>query len=439
VSKEFGQAMKTITTEKLAIDGGPKAVSYDDPTLFHWPIVTQADESAVLDVLRAGTMSYGNITKQFEQEYAQWAGARYGLASCNGTTSLLEAMFAVGIGRGDEMIMPSLTYWASGLQAFSLGATPIFADIDPVTLCMDPRDIERRITSRTRAVMVVHYCGHPCEMDAIVEICRKHKLKLIEDVSHAHGAMYKGKMVGSFGDVAAASLMAGKSLAVGEGGILWTNDRQIYERAIAFPHYERAKGEITDPELKRIAAPEGFMSGLPLGGVKGRLNQTCAAMGRGQLKHYPARMHEIQRAMNRFWDLLEGVPGLRPHRVDPKSKSTMGGWYNPLGHYVPEELGGLPVEKFIEAVNAEGGRTGRGANFPLHLHPVLNDADVYHDGKPTRLAFTDRDVRQAAGALPHSEALAARVFGVPWFKHDRPEAIEQFAAAYRKVAQAFCA
>jgi perosamine synthetase len=241
-------------------------------------------------------------------------------------------------------------------------------------------------------------------------------------------------MVGTFGDVAAASLMAGKSLAVGEGGILWTNDRQIYERAVAFAHYERTKTEITDPQLKGIAAPEGFMSGLPLGGVKGRMNQTCAAMGRVQLKHYPERIEEIQRAMNRFWDLLDGVPGLRPHRVDPRSDSTMGGWYNPLGHYVPEALGGLPVTKFIESVNAEGGRSGRGANFPLHLHPLLNEADVYHDGKPTRLAFSDRDVREPIGSLPVSEALGDRVFGIPWFKHDRGEAIEQFAAAYRKVA-----
>jgi hypothetical protein len=138
--------------------------------------------------------------------------------------------------------------------------------------------------------------------------------------------------------------------------------------------------------------------------------------------------------MNLFWDLLEGVPGIRPHRVAKGSGSTMGGWYNPLGHYVPEELSGLPVETFMKAVNAEGGRTGRGANAPLHLHPVLNEADVYGDGKPTRNAFTPRDVRQPRGSLPVSEALATRVFGVPWFKKDRPASIERYASAYRKVA-----
>jgi dTDP-4-amino-4,6-dideoxygalactose transaminase len=246
--------------------------------------------------------------------------------------------------------------------------------------------------------------------------------------------MYKGRMVGTFGDVSAASLMAGKSLPCGEGGMLWTNDRMIWERAIAFAHYERQKGQLTDPNLKRICAPDHVLTGLPLGGIKGRMNQTCAAMGRVQLKHYPARIKEIQKAMNHFWDLLEGTPGLRPHRVDPASNHTMGGWYNPLGHYLPEELGGLPVGKFIEAAHAEGAGARRAANFPMHLHPVLNDADVYHDGKPTRIAFADRDLRQPKGSLPNSEALADRILGVPWFKHYRPEQIEQYANAYKKVA-----
>jgi hypothetical protein len=152
-----------------------------------------------------------------------------------------------------------------------------------------------------------------------------------------------------------------------------------------------------------------------------------------QLKYYPERIQQIQDGMNRFWDLLEGVPGLRAHRPFDEG-STMGGWYNPIGHYLPEELGGLPVEKYFEAVNAEGGLSGRGCNFPLHLHPVLNEADVYNDGQPTRIAFADRDVRQGPGSLPVSEALGSRCLGAPWFKHDRPESIERYANAFRKVA-----
>ena len=223
------------------------------------------------------------------------------------------------------------------------------------------------------------------------------------------------------------SLMSGKSFSIGEGGILCTDGREIFERALAFGHYERTAEEITLAQLKPLV-------GLPLGAIKGRLNQTCAAMGRVQLRHYPDRIKRIQDAMNRFWDLLEDVPGLRPHRTAPHSDSTMGGWYKPLGHYSPEELGGLPVTKFIEAVKAEGARCGPGTNLPLHLHPVLNVADVFHDGKPTRIAFTDRDIRQKEGSLPVSESIVSRTLEVPAFKKDNPELIQRYAAAYRKVA-----
>jgi len=112
----------------------------------------------------------------------------------------------------------------------------------------------------------------------------------------------------------------------------------------------------------------------------------------------------------------------------------MGAWYNPLGHYMPEELGGLPISRFIEALAAEGCRTPRGINAPIHLHPVLNLADIYHDGKPTRIVFADRDLRQPRGSLPVSEDLALRTIGIPAFKHDRPELISRYAAAFRKVA-----
>lgn len=420
---------RNLANQELAIRGGPMAVQIDDRTrnsMFHWPIVTREDERAVVEVLRAGSMSATDITRKFEEEFAAYLGTRYSLGHCNGTMALLVAMWAAGLGRGDELICPSITYWASALQAFSLGATVAFADIDPQTLCIDPNDIERHIGPKTKAIMVVHYCGHPADMDAIMTIARRHNLKVIEDVSHAHGALYKGRMTGTLGDVSAMSMMAGKSLAVGEAGMLATDNREILERAMAFAHYERHQ-DLTLPQLKALA-------GLPLGGVKGRMNQTCSAMGRVQLRHYGDRIEQIQASMNLFWDLLEGTPGLRPHRPAKGSGCTMGGWYNPVGHYLPEELGGLPVGRFIQAVNAEGGRTGRSVNFPLHSHPVLHDADVYGDGKPTRLAFAERDLRQGPGSLPVSEAIAARSFGIPWFKQYRPRIIKQFANAYRKVA-----
>ena len=424
-------------TSKLAIHGGPKSVPTEDPSFFHWPIINQEDEDAVLDVIRKGKMSAIDITQDFEKEYAAWVGTKYGLGYCNGTSSLLAAFWGCGIGAGDEVICPSMTYWASCAAVLHLGATVNFADIDPLTLCIDPADIEHRIGPKTKAVVVVHYAGYPCDMDRILPIAHKHGVKVIEDVSHAHGSLYKGRPCGSLGDVAGMSMMGGKSFALGEAGMLLTDDRELFERAIAYGHYERTGG------ATRFAQSSGEVhgellkfKGLPIGGHKHRMNQTCSAMGRVQLKYYPERIAEIQKALNRFWDLLEGVPGLRAHRPPKNSGSTMGGWYFPRGLYRAEELGGLSAHKFREAVVAEGvAACGNLSNFPLHTHPVFHDADIFHHGRPTAIAFGQRDVRQGPGTLKVAERVMDISFGIPWFKHDRPEEIARYAAAYRKVAE----
>ncbi len=412
----------------LAIFGGPKAVQSDPGDAFTWPIVTQEDEEAVLDVLRRGAMSGTDVTVEFEKEFATWQGATYALGFNTGTAAIQGAMFGCHVGVGDEVIAPSLTYWASALQCFSLGATVVFADIDPATLCLDPNDIAHRITDYTKAIVVVHYLGHPAKMDAIMDIAHRHNLRVIEDVSHAQGGLYKGQKLGTFGDVAAMSLMSGKSLPIGEAGILTTNDREIYERALAFGHYERYDDRIQTPALKPY-------QGLPLGGYKYRMHQLSSAMGRVQLKYYDARAEEIRQAMNAFWDKLEGVPGLRAHRVSPKSDSTMAGWYSPRGLYKPKELGGLSVTRFAEAVRAEGSFCTPGVNKPLHLHPLFNTCDVYGHGQPTRIAQAHRDVRQPPGSLPVSEKIGTLTYTIPWFKQYRPAMIEEHATAYRKVAE----
>ena len=410
----------------LALLGGAKAVTVDKGEMFDWPIVNSEMEESVLSVLRAGNMSGTDITEQFENEFADWHGVKYGLAANTGTAALHAAMYGAGVGRGDEIICPSLTYWASCLQVYSLGGSVVFADVDPDTFCIDPNDIEHRITDRTRAIMVVHYCGQPADMDRIMPIARKYGLKVIEDVSHAHGALYKGKMVGTFGDVAGISVMTGKAFAVGEGGIMITNDENIYQRAIALGWYERHD---------RLTAPDLVLgAGLPWGGQKYRMHQISSAVGRVQVKKYPEEMAEIDKAMNYFWDLLDGVPGISSPRPPKDSGSTMGGWYSSLGKYNSDELGGLSVTRFCEAVAAEGVlELFPGCNKPLHLHPVFQSIDVYRDGKPSRNAFSNRDLAQLAGSLPVSESIHSKVFRAPWFKHFKPQFIEQYADAIKKV------
>ncbi len=412
----------------LAIFGGQQALATQDPEMTKWPIYTTEEEEAVLQVLRNAKMSGTDITMQFEKEFADWLGTEYALGFNNGTAALHAAMYAVGLRRGDEMICPTVTYWASCTQAMSLGATVVFARVDTHTLCIDPTDIEAKITPRTKAIMVVHYMGHPCDMDAIMAIAQKHNLKVIEDVSHAQGGLYKGRRLGTIGDVGAMSLMTGKSFAIGEGGMLVTNQRTLYEYALAFGSYERFSPNRIETEALK---PYGF---VPLGGYKYRMHQMSSAVGRIQLKYYDERCAEIRKTMNYFWDLLEGTPGIRPRRVDEQSGSNMAGYYEPRAVYVKEELGGLSITRFCEALRAEGLDMCRpGCNRPLHTHEFFKTADVYGGGKPTRIAFSDQDIRGLDENLKDVENICTKVFSVPWLKKYIPEQIEAYANAIKKV------
>ena len=415
--------------DALKILGGPAEVRGDVPKeLFAWPYVNEEIENAVLDVVRKNKMSGTDITEQFEKAFAAWQQRKLGVAYANGTLALQAAMFAVGLGAGDELICPTKTYWASCLSASQLGASVVFANVRRDDMCLDPEDLERCIGPRTKAVMVVHYCGHPADMDPIMEIARKHGLKVIEDVSHAQGGRYKGRMLGTFGDIAAMSLMSLKSFSCGELGMLVTDKREYYERAMAYSHYERNNDKYVY-ETKELLPYHN----LPLGGMKGRVNQIATAIGLIRLRDYDERIAEIRKAMNFFLDRMEGTPGFRPIRVDESTGSTMAGWYSPQALYVAEELEGLPIGRYAEAVSAEiGMHISTGANFPLHTHPYFRDIDLYHAGKPTRILFAERDVRELDEKLKASEDIPC--ISIPWFVKYLPEEIEKYANGFKKVS-----
>jgi dTDP-4-amino-4,6-dideoxygalactose transaminase len=415
---------------KLALLGGEPFIKEAAPKeLFKWPIITEEDKANVMWVVENNRFSATDITQKFEAQFAEWQGRKHAIAYTNGTMALAAAMFAVGLSAGDEIICTTKTYWASILQAVSLGAVPVFCNINDM-LSMDPDDLERCISPKTKAIMVVHYIGYPCDMDRIMEIANKHNLYVIEDVSHAQGSLYKGKKCGNFGHIAAMSMMSGKSFAAGEMGMVVTDDKKLYERAIAYGHYERNNAKyITESEdLKPYFH-------LPLGAVKGRVNQVCSVLGIGQLKYFDERSAEIRRAMNYFFDIIEKIPGLTPLRTDESTGSTMGAFYIGIAIYDPKKFGGLSSKRFAEAVSAEfnGAHTSfEGVNFCLHTHEYFKSYDFLGLGKPSRVAFSDRDARvDDEKANPSTEKYC---LSVPWFKKFDKEWIEKYAAAYQKVA-----
>ena len=414
---------------KLAITGGTPVLKVQDEGLFHWPIVNDAMRAAQAQVLETGNMSGTDIARRFEASFASWQGRKYALSHNNGTNALNASMYAVGLGPGDEIICTSVTYWASCTGALALGAAVVFCDIDPNTLQMDPASLEAHITPRTKAIMVVHYMAHPAPMDEIMAIARKHGLKVIEDVSHAQGGHYRGRKLGTFGDVAAMSLMSCKSFAIGEGGMLVTDDAEIFKRAVIFGHYDRIVDVCTDEEME---GPKN----IPWGGLKNRMHQTSAAIGLEQLKKHDAEIAEIDRAMKYFWKGISDIPGIS--MVYPKEEgSDKAGWYASRFLYDAAAFGGISNVTFCEALNAETcGGFSFGCNMPLHFSSVFFDLDIYGHGRPTASAFLPAgvDIRAETGALPNAERVNMRVLGEPWFKHDDHAKIDPYVEAVRKVA-----
>ncbi|MBO4647356.1 MAG: DegT/DnrJ/EryC1/StrS family aminotransferase [Lentisphaeria bacterium] len=417
---------------KLALYGGTPVLDKLPYELFRWPIVNDAMRQAQTDVLNAGNMSGTNISRQFEQEFARWNGRKYALAHNNGTNSLIAAMYGIGLGPGDELICPSITYWASCTGALALGAAVVFCDIREKDLQLDPASLEAHITPRTKAVMVVHYMAHPADMDPIMAIARKHGLKVIEDVSHAQGGHYKGKMLGTFGDAAGMSLMSGKSFAIGEGGMMLTDDPEIYRRAIRFGHYDRirevySKEETADTNL------------IPFGGQKFRMHQVSAAIGLEQLKKYESEIAEIDRAMKYFWQGIRDIEGLRMiYPDDPGSDKS--GWYCSRMGYDAAAFSGVPNAVFAKALNAEvggGSKFASGCNFPLHKSAVFHSTDIYGHGRPTAGLNLppEVDLKALTGELPVAERINLKVIGEPWFKHCDKPLIDRYVEAVHKVAE----
>ena len=428
-----GGAAAVSGSGKLALLGGTPVIAQDElPKIgetFAWPVVNDAMRKASDEMLVGRRMSGTDVTKEFEKKFAAWNGTKYALACLNGTTALNTAFYAIGLKPGDEVICPSITMWASCSGVVNIGATVVFCDVKPDDLTIDPASFEAHITPRTKAVVVVHYMGAPCDMDPIMAIARKHNLKVVEDVSHAQGGLYKGRKLGSIGDVGAMSLMSGKSFAIGEAGMIVTDSAEIYEKSIRWGMYIRIPPTFGKDAIRRT-------KDVPFGGIKNRLNQCTSAVGIEQLKKYDRERAEIEEAMLYYHKCISDVKGIRI--IYPKwENSNKAGWYASRCLYDERAFGGVPNTVFAKALNAEtGGQFSAGCNFPLHWSSVYDDEDIFGDGKPPCRRSLPAGVtpKQLTGTLPVADDINNRVMGDPWFKHLDKPVIERFAEAVHKVA-----
>lgn len=268
--------------------------------------IEEDDIQAVVEVLRSDYLTTGPKVAEFEKTVADYVGARYAVAVSNGTAALHVACLAAGIGKGDEVITTPITFAASANCVLYCGGTPVFADIRPDSYNIDPEDIERKITDRTKAVIPVHYTGQPCEMDAITEIAKKHNLIVIEDGAHALGADYKGQRIGGISDMTEFSFHPVKPITTGEGGMVVTDNEKLYQRLSLF----RTHGITRDEGM--MAANEGgwYYEQLELG-YNYRITDIQCALGISQMKKLD-RFVELRRAIARRYDkAFADVEGLQ--------------------------------------------------------------------------------------------------------------------------------
>lgn len=338
----------------------------------------------------------------------------------SGTSALLAAYFSLGLKDGDEVIGPALTYHAALSPMRILGAVPVLADIDPDTRCIDPKDIERRITPNTKAITVVHQWGHPADMDAILEIARKHNLKVVEDCSHAHGSRYKGRLCGSMGDVAAFSLQTNKAIFAGEGGMFVTNSPEFHDRATLLGHYrDRSRKEVIDPNLQRYWET-GF-------GLKLRMSPFNAIVAKHSMDAFPQIKEGRHACLTYFTEQLRQFPFIKvtevPEDVD------MGAWYGFKPLYLPEQLYGLPRDAFINALRAEG------MEISVPSGSVLSDTPLYSaPDDPLLDRFRGRAMVRSED-LPNAAYVGAHALSLPTFYDwEKDKAlIDQYIFAIRKV------
>ena len=222
--------------EKLAIAGG-RPVTESKPA--PWPVIGDSEKENLLQVLESGKWWYGEKVRRFESEYASFQNAKYGVSCMNGSMALEMGLLACGISEGDEVIIPPYTFLATATAVIRVNAVPVFADISLSTCNLDPADVERKITPRTRAIMPVHFAGLPADMDALKAVAAKHSLAIIEDACHSWGSQWKGKGTGAIGDCGVFSFQMSKNITAGEGGILLTDNEEIAEIARSYSNCGR--------------------------------------------------------------------------------------------------------------------------------------------------------------------------------------------------------
>jgi dTDP-4-amino-4,6-dideoxygalactose transaminase len=337
----------------------------DADTYPSWPQWGEREREELLATLDSGAWWTGDGQRafRFARDFARYQGASAGYTFTNGTQTLEAALVACGVGEGDEVIVPGMTFVASASAVLAVNATPVIVDVDPDTLCIDPDAAEAAIGERTRAIIAVHVAGAVCDLDLLVPLCERRGLHLIEDCAHAHGSQWRGRGVGSYGSLGSFSMQQGKLMTAGEGGALIGDDQQLLDAAWNYADCGRERGR-------------WFYHHATIGS-NFRMTEWQGAVLLAQLERFPEQ-HAVRNANAiALGEALAQIPGLRAQKRDERMDSQ--GNYCFVVHYDSSEFAGMPLRRFEEALYAEG--VPLGASYPS-----LSDLDVFRKRSfaPTR-------------------------------------------------------
>lgn len=396
----MSQHTQNVINDRLAILGGSPAVKSAAPL---WPFFDDTDRNALNEVLESRVWGgYHEAVGELERRFAAFHGAEHGIALANGTVSLEIALTAAGIKPGDEVIVPPITFVASATAVARVGAVPVFVDIDPQTINLDPELVEQSLTEGTRAVVGVHFAGHPLDLDRLVELCRRRGLILIEDCAHAHGALWHDQRVGSFGSFGSFSFQASKNMTAGEGGILITNDAVLAERARAISNQGRRTG--------------GAWYEHQTLGTNARLTGFQAVLLLNQLKRLPQQLATRMERAAYFRNQLRSIDGLTPTPATFDERVTIHGYHLFSMRYEASAWGDVSRDRFVAALQAEGVPVTPGYPHPIYRNELFQRHPNVVRPCPEAEAYC-----QSSVWLPHNVLLADE------------EWLDDIVAAIRKV------
>lgn len=385
----------------LAIAGGKKLRT--DP-FFLWPHYDERELQYVEQVIKSRRWfsgmrgaDPGSKALELEKRFSAFHGAKHGIACANGTVAIEIALRAAGVGVGDEVIVPVLTFIATLSAVLQVNAVPIMVDTLYDTQCIDPVEIEKAITDRTKAIIPVHFGGFSCDMDAINALAKKHNLIVIEDAAHAHGAVYAGRHVGALGHMATFSFQESKTMTAGEGGMITSNDPELAEKCVQFRSCGRKEN---NSWYVHYVLPINY-----------RLAEVQSAMLLAQLERLEEQLTRKNENAAYLNKQLGKVEGIQPLPGDGKTERN--GYYLYLLRYDQDQFSGLSRNRFVAALGAEGIPCHIGYPWPLSRNPLFETFGEGARGCPYTCPYYGKEVVPAGHGFPVSERICKETVVIP--------------------------